>query len=524
MPYSSPLHILPPEELANEEATGDAFLMRLRKKLLAEYNLANEPEITINGRSYTKDTIIKTIDMLMGTPDLPLHLYIFRQPVLLAFLEGKNARFNYNDFLLGNPPEALLPRIQALLIEQALALYKKSVQARDFTDAQFALLLLKQMPGYQTEDYFQVIFSSLENIRDQVNSERAGDLVASARNLVFLKMHAFSLVINQLSEDFIDTINSLLGDIINYMVAYQKTAGSDKAFLYSVSTTLTKINCDPELKDLIERNHKVFSNNYLGAADAGGSGKRGTGELSAGRIIYIVAVILVFGARIFFTCDRSSNHNYDFKSYAAPLKITEPTVDEKLKEIRDHSIYKEERLAMAGLYDSTRGLSFEGKNPFSFLANADDESLADTSLVPVKIVNHSSYDLVMIRHRDDFVHSNYISMDSTFTFKYPLGYSLCFYAGTNWLKIKDLNLEQSGGFGRYSYLYENKFADSPPNSKTLFSTDYVIDFLGKKPKRKKPYILELTNEFIETGAYKNKTLQLAPLTYTASESADVSSF
>lgn len=492
--------------------------MRLRKKLLAEYNLANEPELLINGRSYTKDTIIKTIDMLMGTPDLPLHLYVFRQPMLLAFLEGRSTRFNYNDFLLGNPPEALLPGIQVLLIEQALAVYKKAVQARDFTDVQLTLLLLKQIPGYQTGNYFQVIFGSLENIRDQVNSERANDLVASSKNLAFLKSHAFSLAMNQLSDDFIDAINSLVGDIINYLVAYQKTARADKAFLYSVSTTLTKIDCDPELRDLIEKNHRVFSNNYLGAPDAGSNGKRGTGELSAGRIIYILVIVMIFGARMLHTCSSSSSSSYNFPAnYSTPVKIQEPTLDQKLSEIREHCIYKEQRSTMAGLYDNVDWLKFEGKNPFSYLANADDESIADTLQIPVKIINRSSYDLVMIRHRDNFVHSNYISADSAFTCQYPLGYSICFYAGKKWLRIKSTDLQNASVFGIYSYQYENKFEESPQNAKALFSTDYVIDLLGRKPKRKKPYVIELTNDFIETGAYKNKSLQLAAAVYTVSE-------
>jgi hypothetical protein len=523
--YKSPLHILSDLNADSTQVSDPDYLLRLRKKLLAEFNLTNSATIDINGKPYSKDEVIKTIDVLLGNPLMPLHSFIFSNKPLLDFLENDTSKVRVNELQFIPIPEELKPMLSPILLERISLNIKKAFHARNFDGA---TELLTYMPRLQEEEVMKLneeVNRNIENMREHVQSVRIAGCKNILKDLDYLKKNSLAVLLNRLPPEFIDSVNSLVGEIINTMVSYQKIKGHDRAYLYYVSNNLTKIKCDEELMKLIKSNHQVFTQNYEGRSSgsySSGGGK--TGDISAGRVIYIVLIVVVFIIRV-ATCSsrHSSSGSKYYNDYSLPSSLyssmnKQETEKEEFESYRKHlksmdtygSIYSRSNNTLA--VDS----SISGDNPFRhILKNSSSRyDYEDTSLRRVLIKNTSGQDLIVVAYDSYNAKAYYFFDDKPDTLSFHEGDKLCFYFGTGLSALESNTSSES-----LSYLlkpmYEVYFKEVPKLAYKILGKDYTITFKQKikKPKKKKKKtpvpIIVLDRNFFSNDSFENEKVKLS---------------
>jgi hypothetical protein len=84
MQYISPFHFL---ELSATDQIDKKDILLARKKMLAELELNDGNSILVNGKEVSKNDIIRFFDDLQQSTDLSYHVAVYRDKVLLKFLE-----------------------------------------------------------------------------------------------------------------------------------------------------------------------------------------------------------------------------------------------------------------------------------------------------------------------------------------------------------------------------------------------------------------------------------------------------
>jgi hypothetical protein len=364
----------------------------------------------------------------------------------------------------------------------------------------------------------------VQNLQEHIQSVRIGGCRNILKDLDYLKKNSLAVLLNKLPPDFIDTINSFVGEIINVMVSYQKVKGHDRAYLYYVSNNLTKIKCDEELMKLIKANHQVFTQNYEGRSSgsysSGGSGK--SGEISAGRVIYIVLIVLVFIIRV-ATCSRhssSSAYNYDYKipsSLYSTLNKQE-TEYEEFESYRKHIKTVENYGSLYARSDNQLELdssALSGDNPFLYILKGSSRyDYEDTSLRRVLIKNTSGQDLIIVAFDSEHANAYYFFDRKPDTLSFHEGDKLCLYFGRNLSAMKSSTSSESMSY-LLKPMYEAYFKDVKKSAYTIFDKDYVVEFKQKikKPKKKKKKIpvpvIELNRSFLDNDSYENEKVKLS---------------
>ncbi|MBS1636547.1 MAG: hypothetical protein JST26_11580 [Bacteroidetes bacterium] len=504
--YKSPLHIL--SELGEEEInlSDSASLLRLRKKWLAEFELGNSVTIDIHGKPYTKDEIIKTIDVLMGNPQMPLHQFIFSHKNLLDFLEHDLSRVSAAELKKLDVPEALKHELSPLLLERLSYNLKKSFHTRNFDIAGESVSCADLLTESDRMEFYDQISKNLSNLDEHIQSVSRNQFQNITSEFAFLKRVSFADFLGKLPPEFMDSVNSLVSTIINTMVAYQRIKNHDRALLFYISNILCKIECDETLKSLVKSNHKIFQNNY----DAG-SGSSGDG-LSTSRIFYLILMAIIFIARM-ATCSRNSS-TYDF-SNAPRITFTQPKAQSEYKDFED---YRKYRLQNQELHTSLPELntplaidsSLSGDTPFRYiLRNSSRYDYQDTSLKRVIVRNNTGHDLIITTFDYNSAKAYYFFKGRPDTLSFTSSDKISFYFGDTLAQfektsniVNDLPLKN---------LFEVYFRHCDKKAYSLFEKDFVIDFKttgkSKKTKKKKPLpTLDLNPEFIESGHYEDDKL------------------
>ncbi|MCW3083132.1 MAG: TonB family protein [Bacteroidetes bacterium] len=318
MSYQSPLHII--KGIADPDfKINETNLIRLRKQLLADLNLSGGTTISVKEKSYTKDEIIKTFDVLLNDPELDLHEFIFNNKNLLAFLENDELYYTLAGFLKVKAPEELREKFQLMMEPRFILQLKKSISKRNFIYAKESVLFINQLQEERKSINYEEVHRSivaLANFNNEIvitiknnNNDRSATESIKGEIFSFLGDHKVADFLNALPADFNDVIDQFSSSVTNLMYYYHKQATYDKKLVSRMSHMQMKIRfCDRDHYDLIRRNHKAYSNTRTSTG--------GTGANSL-RVIIFVVIILV---KICFWNTPSSNdystsqfemHNYN---------------------------------------------------------------------------------------------------------------------------------------------------------------------------------------------------------------------
>jgi hypothetical protein len=285
MTYKSPLHIIEGIAFKDFEVNGPN-LIRLRKQLLADLNLSGQTTLEINKKVFSKDEIIKTIDLLLNDPDLGFHEFIFANKQLLGFLENEEYFNPFSEFQKLQVPEDQKQKFTLLMEERFLIQFKRAMSKRNFIYAEEALLFMKHLPEEQRDRNYEAVnrtLISLANFIEEVMiAVKAKKNKEAEVTLRFLSDMKFSLLLNALPEDFNETINLVVNRTINFMFHYHKQKGYDNLYVTQISYMLMNVReCDGSHSEIIRNNHKVYA-------------KEGPSEeMDVSRIIYFILFFVI---------------------------------------------------------------------------------------------------------------------------------------------------------------------------------------------------------------------------------------
>lgn len=512
--YKSPLHILSDLDADLSSLSDPGFLLRLRKKLLAEFNLSDSATIDINSKAYSKDEVIKTIDVLMGNPQMPLHSFIFANKPLLDFLENDQSQVRPFDVKIMKVPEELKPMLSPLLLERIVFNLKKAFYARNFDKATDLLTFSSELQEEDKSVFYEEINKSILNLQDHIHSVRSGGFGTIKAELFYLNKNSLSVFLNYLPVDFMDSINSLVGEIINTMVVYQQSIKNhDRAFLYHISSMLCKVKCDEELMKLIRSNHAAFTQNYEQRSSGGST--ENSGDFFSGRTISIAIFVIIFLVRI-ATCTRhtSSDSRPDFNYSKDQMNTT-------LQEISRGSAYSEfdayrkhiNRLKDKDLYSSfpveniKEGTVASGGNPFRYLFKRSSDTRENQSMVLVS--NSTGYDLIVITYNDQDASAAYFYNDKIDTVYVGATDKICLYFGDSLAFRRGMERMTSMGVA-HEPLREMYFKFQPAEALDIFNKDFAL--LLKKPTGRLTIPkIKLNRDFFKNQRYENHLLILHDL-------------
>lgn len=279
MSYQSPLHILESFDIDVKQLDQEA-IVRLRKRLLAEFNLARETTIKINKKEYTKDEIINQIDTLKNLDDLETHVQIFKNKSILKFCEQPKKAENPADIL-----PAVFDDVQttnnakAIILEAEITALKYHLNMLDFLAPHKIMRFIYHVGIENVEDAYEIIGSTLEHVEDLIDGiAQESYKKGKYEHIKFLKRLDFYQFLNELPDDFAISRNNISVSIINFTVRIQQ---KDISFVRAISKNLLWLNCDPENKRLIKENHKA----YLSP---------GAGSSSNTMLIFRIVIVAIF--------------------------------------------------------------------------------------------------------------------------------------------------------------------------------------------------------------------------------------
>ncbi|MBI3232594.1 MAG: hypothetical protein HYZ42_00890 [Bacteroidetes bacterium] len=257
MSYQSPLHIvenfdIDPANLSQEE------IIRIRKKLLAEFNLTGETTINIKGKEYTKDEIINQIDTLKNIEDLETHIEIFSNKEVLEFCENPKKSHNPISIIQHQLSlENTTFNYRSIVIDAELTSLKYKFTNLDYQKVHFILQFLYHINFEDAEEAYDIIDNQLNGLAERLDDinklnyhDEAAWLMKIFRNKYFFRC------INELPDELYWLKNSLVVSLINISTRIYKL---NEELTIELSWNLTSLDCSPEHKELIESNHAVYT-------------------------------------------------------------------------------------------------------------------------------------------------------------------------------------------------------------------------------------------------------------------------
>jgi len=272
----SPLHIIRGIAENNFEFN-KSNLERLRKKLLADLNLSGAITITIKDKAYTKDEIIKTIDILLNDIDLDVHNFIYSKPQLLNFLEKENFSLAVEKFNLIIVPEFIKERLHLLLSNKLVYHFKRAIAKRDWPTATGSLSFMQFLSDNAKDICFEKAYQSLSTFNNELYEiyvlikkrkeyVNHGFATSNEQNVIggekfeYLSNKNLANFLNCVPENFKSLKHKIISNIINIMYYYSRQDTWDRFLISNISYMLMNIYVyDTQQAENIKYNHKIYS-------------------------------------------------------------------------------------------------------------------------------------------------------------------------------------------------------------------------------------------------------------------------
>ncbi len=248
--------------------TADAFnLSRAKKQLQAEFSIAQNGFIEIDGHTYTKHDVFEEIERPDFTERLVFHKQIWENKTLLDLLEN-------NSVYLTDLGGALQPFTGNEKFDAFFSPYfagpfiylSRTLLGESKLEQMGTLLAFEQflLPEEREEAFRSIRLFLDESIRLFRNISADNYSMMRPKILPWIETD-WHLFFNNLPHEFYETKNDIITFLINIGVAVQK---SHKKDCVKISEQLIALQDTPKsLRDIIVSNHKI----YVGSSKSSGN-------------------------------------------------------------------------------------------------------------------------------------------------------------------------------------------------------------------------------------------------------------
>lgn len=464
MSYQSPLHIIKGFATEDSFEINDANLIRLRKQLLAELNLSGETTIKVNQKQYSKDQIIKTIDALLGNPNLELHDFIFNNKLLLNYLEDESQILNYNLYSKLELNENIKSKLENILYTRFIIQFKKGFNTHIFSQAEEAFFLMYNLSEKYKNICYVEVQKSLNTFTLFLNELESRIFEMQNNDLKFLTQHSLSAFINILPEEFEDQKNEITARLINLTVAYHNLKKYNKVILIGISSNLLKINCtDEEYIKLIRSNHNTFSSSATG--------------VSSKWAYLIFAFIFAFNALKYCSKNETTNSSKNENIKYNNIKLINNTISEKdIKGFRKMVAYRFDKNATS---DDNYIEKYTGNNPFLNPIFGTKNTLDKKKEHSLMINNNTDFDLIIFYFDSTIINFNACFIKQSERHKMYINNKInfIFYLGKNFtLKYDEKNIALNRNCG-FNYKISEYFNSTNKQNIDLLSKTFELNLI-----------------------------------------------
>lgn len=479
MTYQSPLHILESLDIKPDDLNPEG-ITRLRKKLLAEFNLSTEITIQIKDKSYTKDEVLKLIDKLKNLESLGIHKFIFERKKLLNWLEDDT----FNTFPTDGIKETLLefPTEEWFhtIIKDRLIDFIKLCFRRQSFDTIIRLFDFSESLyfGYNYTTHEEVYGFISQLINDIHQATSIANPTQDRLSFGFIADPKWTDFLNLLPEGFEEIRDAYLAATVNYTVAIQR---KNLTFTYEISYQLFQTICnDDSLKRIIDSNNKAFESNYKRSGTYSSENKEFTFSW-----FYVIILLGIMRA-----CFSYSNHTSTYSDYKLKNQSVEHPVEMQLEQSTSISTY----IFSIWLYQLSLRKIDSNETPDSQQPNTGDELLKNINttfegafaeenpnstngLQKLRFENKSKFGVIVLKAGCNENRSFYIKPQTNYDIELCNKDNLFFYFGNNW-KSPKINSNDAGNQKRKL----GHFLDIPKNGTEIFKEHYILSKIDKNPK------------------------------------------
>ncbi|MBS1563991.1 MAG: hypothetical protein JST39_06355 [Bacteroidetes bacterium] len=308
MQYISPLHVI---EVPAGSTPDKKDILLAKKKLLAELELNDGQSVDVNGKSFSKNDIIRFFDDLQQASDLSWHNAIYQDKVLLRFLEynilEKNDRFADNPLYQ-----------EPAFIDWIGPYYSHSfttcagLALNGLSDDEWTALLENPplMNSYRQELAWEEILKKLDRDTELLEFYGKQRMTKSGlKKVAPLCDLRYIMMLERLpAERFLTARNAMAFAIMQVCIsAFNHT---DKSWARNTIENAHILAVSEELKK------QIYSKKYEMESISGGNGS--SGKLQLWTVLRIAIFVLFIASRIGTCNDSNSNYSNYTPTYIRP--------------------------------------------------------------------------------------------------------------------------------------------------------------------------------------------------------------
>lgn len=271
MPYTSPIVLL--QELGYDDlvSTGEVpDFGQLRKRMLLEWELAEDITVTLGGRAYTRQDVFDLVEgWRRAEADWSYHWQLARFPGLLRFVEGAQTGPSYHlpapmAVLKGEERERMITFLGTHMRPVLVTTIRKAFAQRQFK-ALLELVPWLDTLDLQSQDDFQLmIIRQVNRLMLQIRQVTASPGKLPKRAWLFLREPSTYQFLNQTGPG-LQYLRTQLGIAVNDLI-YTKHP-IQKNFIAQIADALVLLDCEEEVARMLDRNRKMLVQNLVRKKD-----------------------------------------------------------------------------------------------------------------------------------------------------------------------------------------------------------------------------------------------------------------
>jgi hypothetical protein len=466
MQYISPIKLLDLQTPKEGEGISSNFLMRERKRLLAEFELQRQTTISIKGKELDKSQVLKVFDELADAIALQHHITIAQHPGLLNFMEsGVVNEKSWNLDVERENDSSFRAFISPYFVEKYNSTLTKAVKKGDH----ICVANLANKPILTVPQDYDSCFSGAKRyfnqLLNQCKSYKKRTVAFQLKKIEKLYRHETIRLINVLPDYFGRFKDKYALALCNLSVVIYNSRVARGSWNKTMIAAL-KIQCSQEMKKVVRaKNHELIGYDR-GKSESGSRG---------GCMSVIIGIVLINIIRMCVNSGASDEHTPRLNT--TPATPTEVSMNDILGEGR---IFKElDLFYLIGEKQLQKMYAYQvsvrpetGEEPYS--------EYLTTFRYPVDfgfmVHNNAAEDVVVFCHQEGHVvaHKFVRSGDTLRVPELTDGlHKVRFYFGTHWLRDVPVITEYEVGRSP-NVLLKGAFLNSAPEFKEFITQDFDI--------------------------------------------------
>ncbi|MDR0866808.1 MAG: hypothetical protein LBO74_18030 [Candidatus Symbiothrix sp.] len=295
---------------------------KIRKILSAEFAIAENGIISVDGFDYTKNDIFRELERDDFARRLEYHQLIWKNKSLLECLEKNTVDFKeVSTWFDLRWMKGFSNFISPYYAESFDKVMRKFLHPVDFGEANRWFRMFIFIDNAEDEDKalsgIRIFVSDFIRMVRNANDVTYVDIIPELEDWINQPGASF---LNSFPASLYKLKDDLVSALINLIVIIQHT---NKNLSYEISGLLYELTgLNQETQELIQKNHKIVEANAVGPSK-GGKGGCSISGIGIGTLIYMILIIL----RINTCSHHSSTPNFDFSQYSIPYEEKKITAD-----------------------------------------------------------------------------------------------------------------------------------------------------------------------------------------------------